>query len=82
MEYWTDDWPTEVGWYWFYGTRFGERESELCLVEACQASNALMYITHGHFLYKGKSCVGKWQKAVLPTLPELNNIEGGKNDRG
>lgn len=70
---WQDEWPTEPGRWWFYGYRFGrkgEKAPELCFVKVFRISNGIAYITHGHFLHKEEGAVGKWQKAILPELPE------------
>lgn len=77
---WQDEWPKEKGLWWFYGWCFGkegllgkEREIELCLVKVSDSAvkGSMVYVTSGHFLYKGEGAIGKWQKALLPELPEL-----------
>ena len=72
MEQWLDEWPKEPGYYWFYGKRFGKGEPKLCYVEVHRTSvkSVPSYVTHGHFMYKQEGCTGKWQKVVLPELPE------------
>jgi hypothetical protein len=80
---WSDIWPTEVGTYWFYGWRFGDKsheadrfspkfidKPELCLVDVHKIINGYMYTTHGHMLYKAEGAKGVWQKAILPELPK------------
>lgn len=76
---WGDEWPTEKGLWWFYGWCFGKEgireknEPELYLVKVSGplGSGDFMYVTNGHFLYKGEGATGKWRKASLPELPNL-----------
>lgn len=70
MKNWTDEWPSEPGSYWFHGLQYGHGKPRLCYVEVRQASNALMHITNGAFMYKEERHKGKWQKVTLPTLPQ------------
>jgi len=68
---WTKEWPTESGFYWFYGflwSRDGDKP-ELISIEVIQASNAIIYVAKGSFIYKTENHVGFWNKADLPELP-------------
>jgi hypothetical protein len=74
---WSDEWPTEVGLYWFYGFPFGEnakdwrkKDKELYLVKLWNLANELVYQTDGTFFYKQDGGTGKWQRAILPKLPK------------
>ena len=70
---WTQEWPTEPGWYWFYGQCFRNWTGEWCprlyYVTARRCSNGMVYTTDGHFMYE-EEAQGWWQPAVLPELPE------------
>lgn len=85
---WQDEWPKEKGLWWFYGWRFGKEgvggrieEPELCLVEVKGplGSGGLAYITHGHFLSAAEGASGKWQRATLPELPNLEEAPNEDN---
>ncbi len=71
---WSKDWPTEPGYYWFYGWCWrGWRDDhtpELHYVEvALDSTGKPMYITNGHFLYKAEGADGFWLPVKLPELP-------------
>ena len=70
---WTRTWPTEPGWYWFYGWcwKLLAGESEMHLVKVrTDGSEKPFHVTNGHFLWKGEGADGWWQKAILPDPPE------------
>lgn len=72
---WQDEWPTEPGYWWFYGwcwrkVKDRPEEPEMHLVEVRKAMNGFMRVTNGHFLYKDEGAEGKWMKAELPTPPQ------------
>ena len=76
---WTKEWPTESGFYWFYGLlwyryyRDGDKP-ELVSVEVIPVINGIMYGAKGTFIYEGEKHVGFWCKADLPKLPSHNFI--------
>jgi hypothetical protein len=73
---WSPNFPQQIGSYWCYGwlwsaERHAEKDDpELNLVEIHQASNSLVYITHGTFLYQEEGGWGLWQKVELPQKPK------------
>lgn len=73
---WTDKWPIEPGYYWFYGRRFGKSffsdpKPELSFVEVrLDSVKNPMYVTRGYFMYKAEGHLGLWLKADIPDLPE------------
>ncbi len=73
---WTETWPVEPGYYWFYGWCSAplrrDYESEMVLVKVSKAVNAIAYVTNGRFVYK--DAVGLWKKAVLPEPPDLEGL--------
>ena len=69
---WTKEWPTEIGFYWFYGFLWSRREDDkprLDSVEVKPIGNGIMYVAGGSFIYKTEECIGFWHKADLPELP-------------
>lgn len=67
---WTLEWPTEPGWYWFYGHKYGEdRDPEYGMVRVFQAANGLMHTLDGHFMFPSEGHDGVFQQAVLPVPP-------------
>jgi hypothetical protein len=75
---WTYDFPTSVGWYFFYGYRFtpnwGEKPTfYLARVREAQFSNPkrFLYTTGSHGIYKTEGAFGLWTPAILPDPPEL-----------
>ena len=76
---WTKEWPTEAGFYWFYGFlwyryyRDGDKP-ELVSVEGILASNGIMYVAKGAFIYKSEKHIGFWHKADLPELPSHSEL--------
>ena len=72
------DWPTEPGYYWFYGWPSGDTDLPVQLVTGRAASGALnrngtrdLHVTaRGHFAYKSEA-VGKWLPLSEPELPDL-----------
>lgn len=71
---WSSEWPTEPGWYWFYGNYAGERASGmkpmLRPMEARQISNGIMYIGWGTFLYKHEFGTAQFLPLTEPQPPE------------
>ena len=70
---WTKQWPTEPGFYWFYGWPFRDREHkpELHFVDVWKVINGITFVTQGFFLYKEEGADGYWMPAELPELPEM-----------
>jgi len=76
---WTKEWPTESGLYWFYGFLWYQHyrdgdNPKLVSVEAKPASNGIMYVAKGTFIYKIEGHMGFWRKADLPELPSHNEL--------
>ncbi len=82
-EDWTKDWPTEPGYYWFYGWCFrqwGEtrdRPPEWHFVKVRRTANSLALITDGHFLHKAEGGEGRWIPANMPKPPV--QLKGGEH---
>ena len=73
---WTKEWPTEPGYYWFYGRRFRtihlkQEANSTYFVEVFISSNkSPVYICSGNFLSKGEEAEGWWTRAELPDPPK------------
>ena len=67
---WQNEWPTEIGFWWFYGKAFKSTNIELHFVKVLNTAvpGVLTYITNGHFLYKAEGATGRWAKVQLPEL--------------
>lgn len=80
MSEWTEEWPNDPGWYWFYGWPFADRSggSEIHLVKVIRNSYGVTRVTNGHFLYPAEGGYGKWLPADLPEPPELT--EGAEDE--
>lgn len=75
MTQWTAEWPTEEGWYWFYGKRFGSSSTKMLQpVEVILAGRGdtshLVYINSGNFMYKQEGARGLWMPLAPPPVPE------------
>ena len=73
---WTQEWPKEPGYYWFYGRRFRtthlkQEDNSIYFVEVFISSNkSPVYICSGNFLSKGGGAEGWWTRAELPDPPK------------
>lgn len=82
MKEWTKEWPTEPGWYWFFGWPYsGEkdsgREPELNTVEVIEIPNDLVFVRRGSFWYKSDGGEGLFRKATVPPLPNVAKFSDG-----
>lgn len=81
---WSQDWPTEPGWYWFWGVDYRQyvdtrpitdADRRLIMVHASTYPGGMTYWGDGRFLYKtieapaNVGAVGVWQRATAPDLP-------------
>jgi hypothetical protein len=79
---WSREWPTESGFYWFWGWFWksqydgrGNEPKKMHLVECRKIQNGFLYITHGHFIYQEEGAIGQWLPATRPTPPGDNQGE-------
>lgn len=79
MTEWTEDWPRERGWYWFYGQTskmMWDRMPEYLPVEVWHdATGKPTYVGGGLSLYKSEGARGLWRPMVMPTPPANLQIE-------
>jgi hypothetical protein len=69
-EKWTEEWPSEPGWYWMWGKRFPKSEKpELRPVQFIRSTCGLLAIDGGSFLYQQDAGEVVWQPIVMPGLP-------------
>ena len=71
---WSAEWPIEPGWYWFYGKRssFADKR-DLFPVQVRQATNAMVYIASGAFLYAGEGARGVWAPMLVPHIMDYGD---------
>jgi len=81
MTTWTKEWPTERGWYWFYGQTskiVWDMEPEYLPVwvytPLCVGGPAF-YVGGGRFLWKAKGARGLWTPMIMPTPPTDYQID-------
>jgi len=72
---WTYSWPTEPGWYWYYGDPYSlqnePRHVYMRPVKASKGQNAMMFVTEGQFMYKSVAGPdGVWTKMNVPDDPQ------------
>lgn len=81
MSRWSEDLPTEEGWYWFYGWMHGEwkkdvtgspREPSFWPVQSIATRGGFTYVAKGQFLYDRMPIRGYFAKADLPLAPSLD----------
>jgi hypothetical protein len=73
-------WPTEPGYYWFYGWKFGQfdKNPKYHSVEAVlDGGGKLMVVGDGHFWHKEHGMCGLFAHAEQPEPPTLPK-PGGK----
>jgi len=78
MGVWSSKWPSEVGFFWFYGyvpKRVGfngkVNKKSFQFVEVIITGNGkYVYLSKGNFLCEEQTEEAIFQKAVLPPLPK------------
>ena len=83
---WIEEWPTEPGWYWFYGwmSSFGvrNRHPDTYLVVVRQDSTGHPILISGsRFIYREEGATGKWAQMKLPTPPKLEGEQDEQKTR-
>lgn len=70
---WSKVWPTEPGWFWFYGSLFHNSPKKIVPVEVVRDRSAkLVYIATGTFLYKSEtSGTSFWLPLRVPDPPRI-----------
>ena len=71
---WTKAWPTEPGWYWFYGILWPSRDGkydriEITTVDVRKIANGFMHVTHGSFVYEEEGHRGYFKRIEMPVIP-------------
>jgi hypothetical protein len=82
MNDWITEFPTEEGWWWFWGHRYGlnengnlESDPELYAVRVIALSKGFMYIADGQFMYESEVLYPHFKKMDVPTdLPEIKYV--------
>lgn len=68
---WQSEWPTEQGFWWFYGKCFKGNTDHwhfVKVVKTYQLGN-FAYVTEGRFFYKEECADGWWTKVQFPEKP-------------
>lgn len=83
---WSKEWPTEPGYYWFYGWTWCDKSFRITnnkppkphFVEVNKTSGqSLIYVTKGNFMYKSERHIGLWTPAFPPEAPDLSESNLG-----
>ena len=74
---WTTEWPTEPGWYWFFGFRFKSRDRppELATVRVHKTMKGVARVGGASFMYRGEGDHGVWAKLDTPEPPSIPREE-------
>ncbi len=75
---WTNEWPDQEGWYWFFGDPFGkmskDRKGPFTLpTQAVKSGDGLVFICNGNFLYSEESGAALWAEMEMPVEPLHGN---------
>ena len=74
---WSEQWPTEPGFYWFYGHWPKSLEPRLQVVQVVRDRlGEAVRVSFGAFMYPDETGAGLWRPIELPTLPPLPDPEG------
>lgn len=82
MNNWITEFPTEEGWWWFWGHRYGldgngnlHSDPELCAVKVVAIPKGFMYIADGQFMYESEVLYPHFKKMDVPKdLPEIEYV--------
>ena len=69
---WTNEWPTEPGYYWFYGQLFRDRSNsadEFHFIRVYETANGRIVCVTGGYLLSRESGAGVWCPVGFPDLP-------------
>lgn len=73
---WTQEWPTEEGFYWFYSYRHGrvsvgeEAKPKLLVMEAMKSMTGIACVASGSFVHNSEPEEAWFKKIILPELPK------------
>jgi hypothetical protein len=74
MNGWTREFPTEAGWYWFYGNQFRSSQPSLHIVKVFKSINSFVCVCDGAFMYESELGEKRWFKQI-DTSEVLSDIE-------
>jgi len=66
---WTKELPTEPGWYWFYGHKYGDEHKEYGIVKVFEISNGVAHTIDGQFMFMSDGHDGHFAKVEPPSKP-------------
>lgn len=76
---WTAEWPTEPGFYWFYGIVYKPDPDSVPILDLARVQmlpGGLAAITGHGILWRNYVGPHRWAKAQLPEPPEIEEIKG------
>ena len=72
IDQWSDTFPQEEGWYWFFGQKFGPEHLDgllrLHTAKVRRSQSGYVYICDGQFTFLSEA-VGVWLPMTLPEFP-------------
>lgn len=77
---WSKEFPNKAGWYWFFGKLWNVGKPDYTPVEILSLKNSrggksAVGIAKGTFIYSSENHIGFWISAILPPMPNEDNIE-------
>jgi len=78
---WSTEWPTEPGFYWFYGWPYKKEKErgikpELNSIKVSKISNGVMITRSGAFWFREEwGGEGKFISAKMPALPDIEEAK-------
>ena len=79
MTEWTKEWPTERGWYWFYGQTskmvWDMRPEYVPVRVGRGGDDKPFHVGRGGFLWEAEGARGLWTRMVMPEPPTDYQIE-------
>jgi hypothetical protein len=81
MNEWITEFPTEEGWWWFYGHRYGvngigelSSAPELCAVKVVAVRSGFMWVADGQFMYESEVLYPHFKKMnCVPSFPKIQS---------
>ena len=69
---WSSDYPTEPGWYWFYGRKYGEDKHSMGTVTVFSVQTGAVRVLDGQFMWEQDKHKGVFSRIDEPVIsPEI-----------
>ncbi len=72
---WTSEYPTNPGWYWFYGRHYGDEKHSMGVVNVFPIQNGVCHTLNGQFMFKQDKHEGVFSPIDKPVISA--EIAGG-----